>query len=77
MSVLSAFPSSTMLTTRAGRPSVCCIRSARSSASFFSPHAPLKESCSPPPTSFQEPVMQGSMAMVREAVPPFSERCTP
>ena len=35
------------------------------------------KAASPPPTSFHEPVMQGSMVMARVAMPPPSERCTP
>ena len=35
---------------------------------------PLVESCMPPPRCFQLPVMRGSMATARAAVPPFSLR---
>src|SRR5215469_13237795 len=39
----------------------------RSIAVSFSENDPLSESCNPPPTSFHEPVMQGSIAIARIA----------
>ena len=66
-----------MLMVRAGRPSAFCINSGISSASRFKPKEPLSDIWSPPPSSFHDPIKQGSMVTARIAMPPRSERWMP
>ena len=66
-----------MLMVRASRPREVCIKAGILSESLFKSKAPLVESWSPPPISFQEPMRHGSMVTARMAMPPPSERWMP